>query len=330
MPTGSGSAPTTGDVASLPREAIALYAAERFGHFTKLDIGSARPLEGGFGSRAIFLFDVALTLASGEVTTFTILQKHTWANEVLGLRALHAVPDAACLPELIAHGGDEEGEWVLLPKYEGHTPSGRLDAHPQIFDTLAHVHAYYMDRIGELEGITVIDTGWWKEMCLEVTLPVVEQQLQRHEDADLAVARTTLIESAEDPRIPDALEILPATLLHGDMHHGNVIVGRQGVKIVDWGNARIGPSMFDIANIAEHNSLGYRRYCDTWRDITDGALDPWLAEVGYQWGTVLVNTQYLGFAVTNLPEHVGRMVQSRQRGLESLGLLLARGEGHGR
>jgi thiamine kinase-like enzyme len=42
---------------------------------------------------------------------------------------------------------------------------------------------------------------------------------------------------------------LPRTLLHGDVHPGNVLVHADQATLIDWGGSRIGPAALDLANL---------------------------------------------------------------------------------
>ena len=155
-------------------------------------------------------------------------------------------------------------------------------------------------------------------------LPILDEALARGR-SELRAARDAVIEAATDPRFGRALERLPVTLLHGDMHDGNVIDGPEGVRIIDWGNARVGPALVDIANIAEYGSASLQRYLAAWSSTTGHEIDPYVVELGYRFGTVIVNTQYLGFAVRHGSRgDVLAMTAGRREALEALGQLIER------
>lgn len=62
------------------------------------------------------------------------------------------------------------------------------------------------------------------------------------QDHDLDLLGRTVRRWANDDRVADALEILPRTLVHRDMHLGNILVGDHGTTIIDLGNAFAGPA----------------------------------------------------------------------------------------
>ncbi|HEY6740608.1 MAG TPA: phosphotransferase, partial [Actinopolymorphaceae bacterium] len=78
------------------------------------------------------------------------------------------------------------------------------------------------------------------------------------------------------------LEVLPATLLHGDVYGRNVLVPAEpGLppRLIDWGSARIGPAMPDVALSAAEDSRGVAAYLRAWERLSDETVDPWLKAV---------------------------------------------------
>ena len=152
------------------------------------------------------------------------------------------------------------------------------------FEALAQVHAWYLNRGGELRGLEPTDRKYWRHHCLQLVLPHVEQVLQAGRHPILERAQGFLHQIADDERFFHALAVLPGTLVHGDMHPANVLVtpltkDEKGVvqsqqhgevrneplalrplevTIIDWGNARIGPTMLDLANITRPGDAGIR------------------------------------------------------------------------
>lgn len=44
-----------------------------------------------------------------------------------------------------------------------------------------------------------------------------------------------------------AIPVVGGSVLHGDLHPGNVLLGSRGPVVIDWTNARIGPAVEDVA-----------------------------------------------------------------------------------
>lgn len=108
------------------------------------------------------------------------------------------------------------------------------------------------------------------------------------------------------------------------MHHGNILISSTGAKIIDWGNARIGPSMLDLANITEYDSAQFKCYTQTWQQITNRELDQELSEIGYLWAIVQINIQYLGFAVKyTSDQNVKVMLDKAKAAVRQLGDVLS-------
>ena len=51
------------------------------------------------------------------------------------------------------------------------------------------------------------------------------------------------------PRVVDALDALPVTLIHGDLYPSNVLISEDGLQVcaVDWEMAAVGPGLVDLA-----------------------------------------------------------------------------------
>ena len=62
---------------------------------------------------------------------------------------------------------------------------------------------------------------------------------------------------AVEQRLPTLLATSPAPVLtHNDVHAGNVVVGPDdGLRLIDWEYAALGPSGFDLAAVLEQSSL---------------------------------------------------------------------------
>ncbi|HEV8220976.1 MAG TPA: phosphotransferase, partial [Streptosporangiaceae bacterium] len=73
---------------------------------------------------------------------------------------------------------------------------------------------------------------------------------RRQPPATVARARALLSRAATDPAVLAALASLTPTLLHGDVHPGNVLVTGHRATLIDWGSSRVGPAMLDLANLA--------------------------------------------------------------------------------
>jgi len=116
--------------------------------------------------------------------------------------------------------------------------------------------------------------------------------------------------ASENGRLYQALASLPLTLTHGDVHPGNIIQPSTAPAVlIDWGNARVAPAMLDVANLIKLGAESWQQYLSAWAEVTQEPLNSHLAQLGYHWATIMVNTQYLPYAVDfTPPENVAQMV----------------------
>lgn len=215
-----------------------------------------------------------------------------WSAEIEALRLLRTVGlPTKRVPELICEGKDAGGRWFLTPFYEGVPPAVVPD---EVFDTLARIHARFLGS-PDLVRLPRLDMAWWRLLCLEVMAPQFER-------AEASPARDGVLRSvtswAPDERIARALDLLPRTLVHRDMHNGNVLVHEGHSTIIDWGEAFAGPAFVDLQNITDRDGSGYATYMRTWRQLGAAPRDTWLDDVAWEWATVQVLGQYIGFPLS--------------------------------
>jgi thiamine kinase-like enzyme len=121
-----------------------------------------------------------------------------------------------------------------------------------------------------------------------------------------------------------ALSELPATLVHGDLHRGNVLENANAV-IIDWGGARIAPGGLDLAVLAEQGGVDHERYQRRFAELSGRPVVPAVVEVERHWALDMGYVQYLGFAADCLgAERVGAMVDRAAQAFGELGAALAR------
>ncbi len=89
------------------------------------------------------------------------------------------------------------------------------------------------------------------------------------------------------------LDALPATLLHGDVHPGNVLVRDGRATLIDWGSSRVGPAALDLANLVPAGSPDVAGYARTWQRLTGRPLAAAVIEQGYRWAALQIPVQYL-------------------------------------
>jgi aminoglycoside phosphotransferase (APT) family kinase protein len=131
---------------------------------------------------------------------------------------------------------------------------------------------------------------------------------------------------SHDERIYAGPRVLPATLLHGDVYGPNVVVADDegtGPRLIDWGSARVGPVMIDVAMSAEMSSGGFCAYLRAWEDAAGFALDPWQAEAGHAWATAFNYAMFVGAVAGRYgPTQAQKMLDKASTALERFGQLL--------
>lgn len=294
----------------LDLERLTGYGSNLLGRPTVLTNVAIASLGGGYTGAEIYRLDLDFLLEEAETRRVPLVLKYTTECEAHTMRVLAGVPQAACLPQLIdcgqglcgADGGLEP--WLVMPFYEGKPLSTTDDEVPAaVIDSLARLHAHFASRLEDLSWAPRFDIHAFRGMLGWVLDELAEAQTRRA-DERLALARDLIRAARESPSIEAAFACLPVTLIHGDVHGGNILqLANGGSVLIDWGNARLAPAMFDLANMVEIDSPNWQRYWATWQSASGQAFDEPLARLGYHLATVVVNSQYLPFAVRNWPNN---------------------------
>ncbi|WP_214402092.1 phosphotransferase [Pseudonocardia lacus] len=258
-----------------------------------------RELTGGYVSDGVRRVDLD---AGGR--SLAVVVKRTGPGEVAAMRALTEVPGLA-RPLLLAAGSG----WIVTPFHAGRPPAAGEPVADDVFADLARVHAHWLGR--RPPGVPVVDAPWWAGLCDRV-LVAVSGGLARTGDARFAATADLLRAWRGDPRVTRALALLPATLVHGDPHRGNLLAGPDGTAIIDWGGARVAPAGLDLAVLAAQGAplpAAYRAIRGAEPDALETA-----------WATVQVHVQYMGFAADHLgPARVAEMAATAATALDLLG-----------
>jgi fructosamine-3-kinase len=256
-----------------------------------------RPLDGGAVARRVD--QVTLHLA-GRRDPVELVRKQAPAHEIAGLRAAQAVrADAAAIPEMVAWGSD----WLITPLAPG-APLGWGETAPAaLFDALAALHARYHGARdhgardhgapGLSAAIPRVTPAWWQALCQEWVDPQLREYAARHPPETTARARELVSRAAVLPAASALLTALPPTLLHGDVHPGNVLVQAGRATLIDWGSSRIGPAALDLANLVTVGSPDVAGYARTWQRLTGQPLAAAVIEQGYRWAALQIPVQYL-------------------------------------
>ncbi len=287
------------------------------------------PLTGGYVASGVYRLDLSFAAGDGPLQHLAVVQKQAAESEVRVMHALAALPGAQALPRLIADGrsplpgGQAEG-WFITPFYAGTPLTFADDIPPVVVSTLAQVHAHFASRGPELlqQGLVPVDAAFFARTLRNAQESLAAAPEGQPTATSLALQRD-LAAAGAAPVFAAALACLPPTLVHGDVHPGNILRAADGSAVlIDWGNARLAPAMLDLANIVGLGSALWQEYLAAWAAASGAALDPRLALLGYHWATAMVNLQYLPFAAGHVPEQTPGMVARVLRAREELEALL--------
>lgn len=271
--------------------------AERVAPGARVAGCTVRPLAGGSVARWVERLTLHL---SGGHAPLELVRKEAAALEIAGLSAAQAArADDTAIPELVAYGSD----WLILPFARG-VPLDWGDPVPaNLFDSLAALHARYHGGTGLPAAIPRVTPAWWRALCLEWVDPGLRAHAARHPAATTARARALIGRAATLPAASAVLASLPPTLLHGDVHPGNVLVdgGAGRATLIDWGGSRVGPAALDLANLVMAESADVTRYAGTWLERTGRPLPASTVELGYRWAALQIPVQYLPWGAGHRP-----------------------------
>ena len=258
---------------------------------------TVRPLAGGAVARRVDRVTLHLTDGHG---TLDLVRKEVPAYEIAGLRAAQAVrPQASAVPELVTWGDD----WLITPLAPGSplAPDGAIPAN--LFDTLARLHHRYQGGAGLSPAIPRVTPAWWRSLCLEWVAPQLSEYAARHRPEIIERARALVENVADLPAASVLLDELQPTLLHGDVHPGNVITDDGRATLIDWGSCRVGPAALDLANLVTADSPSVVRYARTWQQLTGQPLPAGPIDLGYRWAALQIPVQYLPWTIGHRPPH---------------------------
>jgi hypothetical protein len=269
--------------------------AERIKPGARVASCTVHPLTGGNVARRVEQVTLHLT---GNHDPLELVRKQAPAHEIAGLRAAQALrPEATAIPELVAWGAD----WLITPLAPG-SPLAWGDAAPaNLFDSLAGLHARYHDGAGLSTAIPRVTPAWWHALCREWVDPPLRELAGRHPPETIARARALIDQATTRPSVSAVLNELTPTLLHGDVHPGNVFVNEGRAMLIDWGSSRIGPAALDLANLVTADSAEVARYAATWRELTGEQLAAGVIERGYRWAELQIPVQYLPWTAGHRP-----------------------------
>lgn len=288
-------------------------------------------LDGGFASDGVYRLDLTFRLDDGSFETVSVVQKYTSSAEVHAMELLDRASLGSVLPKVMdSSERDPKTEskinsWFTVPFYEGKSLTFDDAIPADVIRALARVHAHFSSHVGDsgqAEGLRRFDSAFSQE-TFKNALDSLVQMPEKQRIPDCDALHSALMSISQSAVFNRALAKLPVTLVHGDVHPGNIMRSTKGESVlIDWGNARIAPQMLDLANVVPVDSDNWLVYLDTWQEMMDQPMDYAVAELGHRWATAMVPLQYLPFAAVNLPDAVPGMIESIRQTEEQLTYLL--------
>ncbi|MGD9526438.1 phosphotransferase [Pseudonocardia sp.] len=243
-----------------------------------------------------------------------VVVKRARPVEIAALRAV-AVVRGVEYPTLLAAGAD----WVVTDFHDGVPLAEGPDVPDGVWTTLARVHAHWWRR--RPRAVPVTDAAWWRHLCRERIRPHLLAAAGRTDDPAYARGAALLDSWAGHAGMHAALAGLPRTLTHGDPHRGNVLLTAAGPVLVDWGNARVAPSGFDLAVLRGQGAVDLGPYRAEFARLA-GAPSPEQLAVEECCADAWAHVGYLGFAADHLGvERVGELLDGAARALGGLAAL---------
>ncbi|MEQ4208466.1 hypothetical protein [Actinopolymorpha sp. B9G3] len=199
--------------------AIARWLIPTHPDLAVVEIGQRHRLTGGVGSPLVERVEVMTEGSDGRRARFVVVAKRASSAEVIALREVAAIPGADAFPELIDAGADETGPWVVMPFYPGSTMPWDAEIPETVFASLARLHHRHLGTASSLPAeLPRIDRTLCRRALTDFAPSGIRaaQRKGPHPVHDRAL--TLLHRWSDDERIYAGLDVLPATLLHGDAY----------------------------------------------------------------------------------------------------------------
>ena len=296
---------------------LVVYGDKVLGRPVTLKRIDVSKLAGGFVSGRVYRHDLVFGFGDDSSKTISVVQKYTHEAEVRVMQAISVLTTASAIPHVIdlyvvTSPSDQAGApWFTTPFYEGKALTFDDTVPAGVIESLAQLHTHFSSRVTQFEGLDGLYRvdGPFFRRTFSNALDALEKLRAEQPYAIRADLHRRLQVASESPVFEAALDILPVTLVHGDVHPGNIIhsPGERPV-LIDWGNARIAPAMLDLANVVDIDSVNWATYVRAWEGASGEALDHRMARLGYYWATAMVNLQYMPFAAGHTPENVPEMI----------------------
>jgi len=130
---------------------VAGWLTARYGPHSAVRVGRRVPLVGGLGSALVERVELLVTLEDRRRRRVALVVKRTDEPEVQALRLLAELAEEG-IPELISVGGDEAGQWIVIPFYDGEEVGLMGEPPPSAYEVIARVHAHFQASAADLSA----------------------------------------------------------------------------------------------------------------------------------------------------------------------------------
>jgi Ser/Thr protein kinase RdoA (MazF antagonist) len=279
-------------------------------------------LKGGYVAKAVDRIDITWARRVGGQSTASFVRKVCIAAEVQALKVLATVSGAIAVPEVIVSWSS--AEHPAAPKENGFIspfyPGGPLTPDDLIPDTvlatLARVHAACC-QTNNFDWTWTFDATHLDRLHADVLAKLSASDHFKATTADHVEWLRRLERIGRSDSLRTISDALPRSLVHGDMHPGNVVLRSDGLPvIIDWGNVCVAPPMLDLANIIRIDSTEWDIYLGAYR-AAGGKIDAQTCRRAYCWARAATALMYLPWFAEHTSE-ASRMIMQIEEAAEGL------------
>jgi hypothetical protein len=294
--------------------ALTRHAAASAGAPVRIKQVDTIPLKGGYVSKAVDRLDLTLATPNRSGITASFVRKACFAREVRALELLATIPKAPALPEIIASWWSAErpddlaANGFTTPFYPGRALTFDDPIPDVVLVSLARVHAACRGTEG-FDWTWTFDAAHFADTHANALAALGASARFRATTADHIGWLTRLERLCRSEVLREASDDLPKSLVHGDMHPGNIILRADGSPvIIDWGNACIAPPMLDLANIVRIDSPQWHTYFAAYREAV-GGIDEATSRRAFWWARAATGLQYLPWVAEHTADASRTIVQ---------------------
>jgi Ser/Thr protein kinase RdoA (MazF antagonist) len=279
-------------------------------------------LKGGYIAKAVDRIDIRWARRVGGWSTASFVRKVCFAAEVQALKALATVSGTVAVPEVIVSWSSAERP--AAPRENGFIspfyPGGPLTFDDLIPDTvlvtLARVHAACC-QTNKFDWTWTFDATHLDRLHADAVAKLSASDHFKAATADHVEWLRRLERIGRSDSLRTDSDALPRSLVHGDMHPGNIVLRSDGLPvIIDWGNVCVAPPMLDLANIIRIDSTEWDIYLGAYR-AAGGQIDTQTCRRAYCWARTATALMYLPWIAEHKPD-AWRMIMQIEEAAEGL------------